>query len=53
MGYGRIVYLTADQIEDWREMPEYKKGKRYYFQPAMSRRDKKLVELLGISENKH
>ena len=45
---GTIVGLTLDQAEGWWEMPEYEKAKRYYFRPAMSRRDKKLAELLGI-----
>lgn len=45
---GRIVDLTLDQAEDWREIPKYEKAKRYYFRPAMSRRGKKLAELLGI-----
>ena len=45
---GNIVDLTLDQAEDWREIPEYEKAKRYWFRPAMSRRGKKLAELLGI-----
>ena len=48
-----IVDLTLDQIEDWREMPEYEKAKRYWFRPAMSRRGKKLAELLGIIKKEH
>jgi len=46
---GTIVDLTLDQAEDWREIPQYDKAKRYHFRPAMSRRGKKLAELLGIS----
>ena len=45
---GNIVDITLDQAEDWREMPDYSKAKRYWFRPAMSRRGKKLAELLGI-----
>ncbi|MFC1977616.1 hypothetical protein ACFLWS_05060 [Chloroflexota bacterium] len=45
---GTIVDLTLDQAEGWWEIPEYEKAKRYYFRPAMSRRGKKLAELLGI-----
>jgi len=45
---GNIVDLTLDQAEDWREIPEYEKARRYWFRPAMSRRGKKLAELLGI-----
>ena len=45
---GNIVDLTLDQAEDWREIPPYEKAKRYWFRPAMSRRGKKLAELLGI-----
>lgn len=45
---GNIVDLTLDQAEDWREIPKYEKAKRYWFRPAMSRRGKKLAELLGI-----
>ena len=44
----RIVDLTLDQAEGWWEIPEYDKAKRYRFRPAMSRRGKKLAELLGI-----
>jgi len=43
-----IVDLTLDQAEGWWEMPEYDKAKRYWFRPAISRRGKKLAELLGI-----
>jgi len=46
---GRIVDLTLDQMEGWWEIPEYERAKRYHFRPAMSRRGKKLAELLGIS----
>jgi hypothetical protein len=46
---GRIVDLTLDQAEGWWEIPEYDKAKRYHFRPVMSRRGKKLAELLGIS----
>ncbi len=28
---GRIVDLTLDQAEDWREIPKYEEAKRYYF----------------------
>ena len=45
---GTIVDLTLDQAEDWREIPKYEKAKRYHFRPAMSRRGKKLAEMLGI-----
>jgi len=45
---GNIVDLTLDQAEDWREIPKYEEAKRYWFRPAMSRRGKKLAELLGI-----
>ena len=45
---GRIVDLTLDQAEDWREIPKYEKAKRYHFRPVMSRRGKRLAELLGI-----
>ena len=45
---GRIVDLTLDQAEDWREIPKYEEAKRYWFRPAISRRGKKLAELLGI-----
>lgn len=44
-----IVDLTLDQAEGWWEIPEYEKAKRYSFRPAMSRRGKKLAELLGVS----
>lgn len=47
---GNIVDLTLDQAEDWKEIPKYEKAKRYWFRPAMSRRGKKLAELLGIIE---
>jgi hypothetical protein len=40
--------VDLDQAEGWWEMPEYEKAKRYHFRPAMSRRGKKLAELLGI-----
>ncbi|MFC2006013.1 hypothetical protein ACFLVG_03535 [Chloroflexota bacterium] len=43
-----IVDLTLDQAEGWWEIPDYSKAKRYWFRPAMSRRGKKLAELLGI-----
>jgi len=45
---GNVVDLTIDQAEDWREIPKYEEAKRYHFRPAMSRRGKKLAELLGI-----
>ncbi len=38
---GNIVDLTLDQAEDWREMPDYSKAKRYWFRSVMSRRRKK------------
>ena len=50
---GMIVDLTLDQAEGWWEMPEYEKAKRYHFRPAMSRRGKKLAELLGIIGKEH
>jgi len=50
---GNIVDLTLDQAEDWREIPKYEKAKRYYFRPAMSRRGKKLAELLGVIKKEH
>ena len=46
---GRVVDLTLDQSRDWREIPKYEEAKRYYFRPVMSRRGKKLAELLGIT----
>jgi hypothetical protein len=45
---GNIVDLTLDQMKGLWEMPPYEKAKRYHFRPAMSRRGKKLAELLGI-----
>lgn len=50
---GRIVDLTLDQAEGWWEIPQYEKAKRYHFRPAMSRRGKKLAELLGIIRKEH
>ncbi len=50
---GTIVDFTLDQAEDWREIPKYEKAKRYHFRPAMSRRGKKLAELLGIIKKEH
>ena len=35
------------------EIPEYEQAKRYRFRPAMSRRGKKLAELLGITTKEH
>ena len=49
---GRIVDLTLDQAEDWHEIPQYDKAKRYHFRPAMSRRGKHLAALMGIIDSK-
>ena len=45
---GKIVDLTLDQAESWRDIPKYEKAKKYRFRPAMSRRGKKLAELLHV-----
>lgn len=49
---GRIVDLTLDQAEDWHEIPQYDKAKRYHFRPAMSRRGQHLAALMEIIDNK-
>lgn len=50
---GNIVALTLDQADRWWEIPDYEKAKRYHFRPAMSRRGKKLAELLGVIKKEH
>jgi len=49
---GNIVDLTIDQAEGWWAIPDYNKGKLYYFRPAMSDRCKKLAQLLGIIDKR-